>query len=266
MGQLQRNVSSQVSASSRGPSRWSPQKCLRKGCQNVFSPRRWNQRFCRDEHCRRERRRWQNAHRQQRRRRRADVRQQHAEQERARRVRRREAARQALTSPNPQVQPTSTSTRAGSGAWSRRKKNSEPFCRRPGCYEPLPNSGRPPRRYCGRECASAMRRVQERERKRLRRHVLRVGRMHRSGGGSQAGSPSFPTARAAATTPMRMIPGFTGEISGVRNSLLDGQKGISSRLTSDVGSTESAQSHSLEEAPHDRETSSHPRPRPPPTS
>jgi hypothetical protein len=154
----------------------------------------------------------------------------------------------------------------GAGAWSRCKKISAPFCWRPGCYEPLPHGGRPPYRYCGGECGSAMRRVRERERKRLRHRTLRVVRTRGGTGIVRVDSPTSPAANAAVTAPMRTVSPFTGKRSGVRNSSLDSQKVVSSRLTSDVRSTESTQPHSLEEAPHDRETSSHPRPRPPPAS
>ena len=40
--------------------------CLRKGCGNVFQPRRWNQRYCQDQQCMQQLRRWQAAKRQQR--------------------------------------------------------------------------------------------------------------------------------------------------------------------------------------------------------
>jgi hypothetical protein len=168
------------------------------------------------------------------------------------------------TTSQDQVKPPSTG--AGGGAWSRSKRNSAPFCRRPGCYEPLPHGGRPPGRYCGHECGSAMRRVQERERKRLRRQALREVRIKGGAATARADAPTSAATSAAATAPMRTGSLFTGHNSGVRNSRPDSRKVVSSRLTSDVRSVETTNAHGVEEAHHDRETTSHPRPRPPPAS
>lgn len=137
--------------------------CLRKECGRVYQPRCWNQRYCGDPECRRLVRRWQAAKRQQQRRQRPEVRQQHAAAEQRRRARRRQADRQipAETTSPPDV--------AEQGAWSRSRKNSAPFCDRPGCYEPRRDSCRCQARYCDDDCRQAMRRVRDRERKHLRR-------------------------------------------------------------------------------------------------
>ena len=105
--------------------------CLRKGCGRIYQPRRWNQRYCQDPECLKLVRRWQNAQRQQQRRQRAEVREQQAAAERQRRQRRRQAQATPRAPPAPDPPPDG-------GAWSRRRKNSAPFCQRPGCYEPLP--------------------------------------------------------------------------------------------------------------------------------
>lgn len=156
------------SASTR---RLRPRVCLRKGCGRVYQPRRWNQRYCQDPECLKLVRRWQNAQRQQHRRQRVEVRQQQAAAERQRRQRRRQA--QAT----PRAPPASDPPPDG-GAWSRRRKNSAPFCHRPGCYEPLPAGTRAPTRYCSPACRHALQRVLDRERKWLRRKTA-VGRYKR---------------------------------------------------------------------------------------
>lgn len=263
MGPLQRNIIGRISASSGRPSRWLPQACLRMGCANVFQPRRWNHRYCQDEHCRRELRRWQNARRQQRRRQRVEVRRQHAERERARRQQRRAATGEPeMPAPTP-APPTGGEA---PGAWSRGKKNSAPFCQRPGCYEPLPDGGRLPYRYCGPACGAEMRRVQERERKRLRRRKLRaVGRQRvartapPNGATAAATSAGAPAASPADTT-------SRGEVPRVRNSRIAARNSVSSRPTPDDRTAETVTPHPVEEAHHDRETPARPRPRPPPAS
>lgn len=140
-----------------------PRICLRKGCGRIYEPGRWNQRYCQDAECMKLLRRWQAAKRQQGRRSRSEIRQAHAAAERARRARRLQGNRVAPTGP-PYQSPAKTAGSRGR-AWSRSKKNSAPFCDRPGCYEPLRPSCRCPARYCGNECREAVRRVCDRERK-----------------------------------------------------------------------------------------------------
>jgi hypothetical protein len=161
VGQSQFTSRRQASASTRG---LRPRVCLRKDCARVYQPRRWNQRYCQEPECLKEVRRWQNAQRQEQRRRRPEVREQHATAERQRRARRRQARASAMLG-----EPSPTGAPSDGRAWSRRRKNSAPFCHRPGCYEPLPQGGRVPARYCGSACREPMQRVLDRERKWLRR-------------------------------------------------------------------------------------------------
>lgn len=262
MGPLQRNIVGRVSASSGRFRRWPSQACVRKGCANVFSPRRWNQRYCQDEYCRRELRRWQNAQRQQRRRQRVEVRRQHAEQERARRRQPRSAARTVETSPAPAAPPTPD----GGGAWSRSKRNSAPFCGRPGCFEPRPHGGRAPHRYCGRACGAVMRRVLERERKRLWRRKLRaVGTQHVARTAPPNGATVVATNAEAPSAPPA-ASAFSGEVLRVRNSRRAARKTVSFRPTPGDCPAETTSPHRVEEARHDRKTPARPRPRPPPAS
>jgi hypothetical protein len=154
-------------AARRFPSR----TCLRKGCEQGFQPRRWNQRYCRSPHCLREVRRWQAAKRQRVYRQSAENRKRHAEAEARRRRARKEAAQAAAEDSLSQEggqEPSADSTR--SGAWSRSNEIPADFCDRVGCYEPLPADTRAPARYCGGDCRQAMRRAGDRERKWLIRN------------------------------------------------------------------------------------------------
>jgi hypothetical protein len=146
------------------PHRLRPRVCLRKGCGRIYQPVRWNQRYCQDPECRKEVLRWQAAKRQQERRQRPEVRQQHAAAERQRR------ARLAANRHLPAVR--GAETQKPGRAWSRRRKNSAPFCDRPGCYEPRREACRCQAKYCGDECRQAYKRVLDRERKWLRRKKL----------------------------------------------------------------------------------------------
>lgn len=183
VGLLQHNI---AQALSHGPSCVARRRvwrtCLRKGCGRLFHPRRWNQRYCQDAHCTRLVRRWQAAKRQQRRRQNPAQRQQHCQAERQRRQRCREA-RQAREPTVPEVAPTRGSDQASPplpehGAWSRSNPRDAIFCDRPGCHDPVRAPCRCPARYCGDECAQAMQRVLDRERKWLRRNSS-VGRFKR---------------------------------------------------------------------------------------
>jgi len=150
------------SFSTRAP-RFRPRVCLRKGCGRIYQPRRWNQRYCQDHECMNLVRRWQAAKRQQERRSRSHIRQEHAAAERDRRARRRQAFRGAL--PGAPFHPSAKGEDSVDRAWSRSKKNSGPFCDRPGCYEAPRPSCRCPARYCSDQCRQAVRRVCDRERK-----------------------------------------------------------------------------------------------------
>lgn len=167
MGHLQHTPTVKRSAR-RSPSR----TCLRKGCGQVFQPRRWNQRYCRDPGCLQEVRRWQAAKRQRVFRRSAENRKRHAEAEARRRREKKEVASAERSSKNPsrEVEQESSSKSTRDGAWSRSNKIPEDFCDRVGCYEPLPAGTRAPARYCGGDCRQALRRVRDRDRKWLIRH------------------------------------------------------------------------------------------------
>jgi hypothetical protein len=150
--------------------------CLRKGCGCVFQPRRWNQRYCQDPECLRLLRRWQAAKRQRQRRQIAEHRERHCEAERQRRKQCRERAADTTICKPTVCEPAKPGKK--DGAWSRSKGPSESFCDRPGCYDPVRSSSRAKARYCSDQCAQAMRRVLDRERKWFRRKTY-VGRFKR---------------------------------------------------------------------------------------
>lgn len=150
-----------VAGAARCP-RFPQRVCLRKGCEREFSPQRWNQRYCQDEECLREVRRWLARKRQRQCRQSETQRQRHCERERARRARLRQAAETSSEA-------TSTPPKPARGHAAERI--SEPFCDRPGCYAPTSPSCRAKSRYCGHRCRTVMRRVLDRERKWLRRNT-----------------------------------------------------------------------------------------------
>ena len=136
--------------------------CLRKGCGQLYTPKRWNQRYCQDPECLRLVRRWQAARRRAKFRSAVETRQKLAAAERQRRRKRR---CQTKTTP--------------ASAWSRSNKIFHSrLCRRPGCYEPPRRSIRTEAHYCGESCRLAMRRVLDRERKWLNRKTY-AGRIKR---------------------------------------------------------------------------------------
>lgn len=171
-------------AASGCQSSWKARRgCLRKGCGREFQPRRWNQRYCQDPSCLRLVRRWQAAKRQQRRRQSAEHRQQHRDAQRQFRQRAREKKKTlqptaAAGSPAHSAVPMPTPVCVRRRAWSRSNGTTPSFCDRPGCYDAVRASSRWLTRYCGDECAQAMRRVLDRERKWLRRKTS-VGRLKR---------------------------------------------------------------------------------------
>lgn len=111
-----------------------------------------------------------------------------------------------------------------------------------------------------------MRRVQERERKRLRRRTLGVVRTRGVARIARRDAPTSAAASGAVTATRPAGSLSVGEISRVRNSRPDWRKVLSSHLTPDVRTAETTNPHCVEEAHHDRETTAHPRPRPPPAS
>jgi hypothetical protein len=133
-------------------------RCLRKGCDNRFSPNRRYQKFCNDPDCAAQLRRWQALKRQRCHRASPENRQKHAERER---LRRREKAQVAAQSNSNQVPPPAQDD---SRAWSRTTDIPKDFCDRPGCYEPKVQSDRNTPKFCGNDCRNAVHRVQQRNR------------------------------------------------------------------------------------------------------
>ncbi len=138
-----------------------PRRCLRKGCGHIYTPQRWNQRYCQNPECRRLVRRWQAAQRQARRRQDEAVKARHAEAQRTRR-------RRLAISPQPSKDPEVAATRghAANIFWPF------PLCQRPGCHESPPKLGRNQAKYCCRACRQAVDRVLDRERKWLKRDTF----------------------------------------------------------------------------------------------
>lgn len=158
--------------------------CLRKGCRRKFRPNRANQRYCQRTDCLHSVRRWQAAKRQQRRRAQAQQRRAHAAAERSRRQKRKaQAALQSgPASPN----------RKSTSAWSRRrKKSSEPFCDRPGCWQSTQLIAGQNCSYCCLACRQSMQRVLDRERKARQRKGF-YGRFKRQLEYSHARTKSEP--------------------------------------------------------------------------
>lgn len=151
-------------------------RCLCQGCEHDFRPTRWNQRYCGQVDCQLRVRRWL-ARKRQRRCRVSEVqRARHRDRERVRRARQREQ-------PRPQPAPGNTEPDLASAPdpptrGHARAQISEPFCDRPGCYDPVAFSPRKRARYCGAACRTVMRRVLGRERKWLRRKTA-AGRFKR---------------------------------------------------------------------------------------
>lgn len=219
--------------------------CLRKGCDGVFRPVRWNQRYCRDPECLRQVRRWQAAKRQRAHRRSPANRKRHAEAE-ARRRRARTATTEAR-----EASPPSRSSAAAGGAWSRGTGILGNFCDRPGCYEPLPENSRAPARYCGRPCRAAVRRVLDRERKWLYRN------------GHEAPDKHGASAQTAVRRPCGQSPTI---VTATRR----GAPGpVGGYVTADDRTLSCSRSEHREppERPHDdhSKTGPDPRPRPPPS-
>ena len=164
MGHSQHTSTSSTSAS--GSRHLGHRTCLRKGCGRVFQAKRWNQRYCGAPDCQREVRRWQAAKRQRRHRQKAENRQRHAQAQRERRQKAK-AEGEGTKSKDKKAPPNPTSDNR---AWSRGKKIPENFCDRCGCYQPKREASRAEAKYCSDGCASAVRKVLNRECKWLRRH------------------------------------------------------------------------------------------------
>lgn len=146
-------------------------KCLRRGCENHYTPRRWNQRFCGEPECRRLVERWQAAKRQRRVRQTEQGRERHKRRERERRQAKRQRRDQTSTS----EQPAASEIRPRQCAWSRCKAHPKDFCDRPGCYDSVRPSRSRAARYCSNDCRRAVERVRDRCRKHFMRQQFKRG-------------------------------------------------------------------------------------------
>ena len=170
-----------------------PRRCLRKGCGHIYTPQRWNQRYCQDPECRRLVRRWQAAQRQARRRQDEAVKARHAEAQRTRRRRR-------ATSPQPpkDLEVAAARGHAAKIFWPF------PLCQRPGCHAAPPKLGRNQAKYCCRACRQAVDRVLDRERKWLERDTFQGRqarkREYRAAAARRGGQPD-PSANATSSRP-----------------------------------------------------------------
>lgn len=192
-----------------------PRICLRKGCDHIYHPARWNQRYCQQPECQRLVRRWQAAKRQRAHRRLPENRKRHAEAEAKRR-------RQRTVLPTDSDRVADEKTASSGRAWSRGKRFPADFCDRPGCYEPLPGDSRAPVRYCGRDCRQAVRRVVDRERKWLTRN--RYGTKHVR---SRASQNALELRAEGSATRVQKICG--GEAEPVGDYRANGQLALSCR-------------------------------------
>ena len=247
MGQEQ-DISSATSSQKRG--RFPPRTCLRQGCNCVFLPGHWNQRYCREPDCARRLRRWQATKRQRNHRSDPKNRRKHAETERQRRRRRREENRGRIAGSSPcSHAPHPDPVEPGSRAWSRSEAIPENFCDRPGCYKPVRPSCRAPAHYCSDQCRQAMHRVLDRERKYKWRKRKAAAKWPSDENGSTKRDLRQAACSAAADRGERAAAGRRASVRGYRNTP---EATISSRETRQEVSKD------------DRETSASCRPRAPP--
>lgn len=146
-------------------------KCLRRGCENHYTPRRWNQRFCGQPECQRLVERWQAAKRQRRVRETEQGRERHRRRERERRLAKRQRCDQTPALDQPAIGEILPPKRA----WSRCKAHPKDFCDRPGCYDSVRPSRSRAARYCSNDCRRAVERVRDRCRKHLMRQQFKRG-------------------------------------------------------------------------------------------
>lgn len=151
-------------------------QCLRKGCENRYQPRQWNQSFCQEPDCQAEVKRWQAAKRQQKWRADDDNRRRQASRDRARRDKQRQqtqATADVADSPGTPPAPSQA------GAPSRNLPLPKDFCDRPGCYEATRPSHRNHAKYCSNACRQAVRGVRDRNRKWRGRRLKRKRKRRR---------------------------------------------------------------------------------------
>ena len=146
-----------------------PRRCLLKGCERLFWPRRPQARYC-SEGCQQAARRWRRRQAQQRYRASDGGRERRRDQ--SRRYRQRLQERQAKSA-------DVAALREGQRAASASEDSSRRRCDRPGCYERFPvKHDHSCRRFCSLACRLALRRVLDREsRYRARRRRMRCERV-----------------------------------------------------------------------------------------
>ena len=168
-----------------------PRLCLRKGCGRKYTPQCWNQRYCQDPECLRLVRRWQAAKRQAKRRQNSGVKAQQAKSQRARRQR-------TKSSPQPPQKPEVVAARGHAA----KILLPNPFCHRPGCYDPPTKSGRNQPKYCCPACRRAVHRVLDRERQWRKRGTFQGRRAReREYQAARASRQPEPYDTASATPP-----------------------------------------------------------------
>lgn len=154
-------------------------QCFRKGCENRYQPRQWNQRFCQEPSCRLEVSRWRATKRQRKWRSVPENRASQAIRDRARRERERQQPQSPLATASQadlNVEATLPSEPLELPAAPSRNSNiPENFCDRPGCYEATRSSHRNHAKFCSNACQRAMQSVRDRERKWLARWRARQG-------------------------------------------------------------------------------------------
>ena len=146
-----------------------PRRCLLKGCERLFRPRRPQSHYC-SESCRQAARRWRRWQASQRYRATEQGRERRREQ--SRRYRQRLRERQAASA-------DAEAPREGQRAACEREDFSSRPCDRPGCYELFAIAHEHScKRFCSVGCRLALRRVLDREaRYRARRRRMRCERM-----------------------------------------------------------------------------------------
>lgn len=158
-------------------------QCLRKGCENRYQPRQWNQSFCQEPDCQAEVKRWQAAKRQQKWRADADNRRRQASRDRERREKQRQQAHAtADVADSPETSPAPSQ----GGAPSRNLPLPKDFCDRPGCYDATRPSHRNQAKYCSNACRQAVLGARYRNRK-WRARRLKSKRKRRKRGRNYGG-------------------------------------------------------------------------------
>lgn len=162
------------------PPRLGQRRCLLKGCERSFHPRHPLSRYCGAE-CAQAARRWQQRTANQRYRASSQGRERRREQARRYRVAAQARKAASICLQEPGVDgcadgcPQPERPLEGCEGYPYVPAGENSCCRRPGCYESFPLTGRSPRqKFCSWACRQALRRVVIRER-RWRRQLARHG-------------------------------------------------------------------------------------------